>query len=144
MTNASETIKKVLQKMTLEESQIRCDEDNRKVSVFLDNIEHPYLKTNLQQIVQDFNHIAQLIAKKNDEPSFFVDINNYRLERERIITELAKAAARKALATKTEISLPAMNAYERRIIHMELAAHPEVKTESIGSGKARYVIVKVI
>ena len=144
MTNASETIKKVLQKMTLEESQIHCDEDNRKVSVFLDDTEHPFLKSNLQQIVQDFNHIAQLIARKNDEPSFFVDINNYRLERERIITELAKAAARKVLATKTEISLPAMNAYERRIIHMQLAAHPEVKTESIGLGKNRYVIVKII
>jgi len=130
--------------MTLEESQIRCDEDNRKVSVFLDDTEHPFLKSNLQQIVQDFNHIAQLIAKKNDEPSFFVDINNYRLERERIITELAKAAARKVLATKTEISLPAMNAYERRIIHMQLAAHPEVKTESVGLGKNRYVIIKVI
>src|SRR3989344_8773823 len=144
MTNASETIKKVLQKMTLEESQIHCDEDNRKVSVFLDDTEHPFLKSNLQQSVQDFNHIAQLIARKNDEPSFFVDINNYRLERERIITALAKAAARKALATKTELALPAMNAYERRIIHMELAAHPEVKTESVGLGKNRYVIVKVI
>ena len=144
MTNASETIKKVLEKMTIQESQINYDEANRKVSIFLNEVEHPLIKTNIPKIVQDFNHIAQLIAKKNDEPSFFIDINNYRLERERIIVELAKAAARKALATKQEISFPAMNAYERRIIHMELAVHPEVKTESVGLGKNRYVIIKVI
>ena len=95
MTNASETIKKVLEKMTIQESQINYDEANRKVSIFLNEVEHPLIKTNIPKIVQDFNHIAQLIAKKNDEPSFFIDINNYRLERERIIVELAKAAARK-------------------------------------------------
>jgi spoIIIJ-associated protein len=144
MANATETIKTMLQKMELDESQVSCDEANRKVSILLGEIEHPFLKANIPQIVQDFNHIAQLIAKKNDEPSFFIDINNYRLERERIITELARAAARKAVATKAEISLPAMNAYERRIIHVELAARPEVKTESVGTGKSRYVIVKFI
>lgn len=144
MPNATETIKTMLQKMALDESQVSCDEANRKVSILLGEIEHPFLKANIPQIIQDFNHIAQLIAKKNDEPSFFIDINNYRLERERIITELARAAARKAVATKQEISLPAMNAYERRIIHVELAARPEVKTESVGTGKSRYVIVKFI
>lgn len=144
MANASDTIKKVLEKMSLGESEVSCDEANRKVSIFLGETEHPYIKENLQKIVQDFNHIAQLIAKKYDEPSMFVDINNYRLERERIITELAKAAARKALATKQEFPLPFMNGYERRIIHIELAAHPGVKTESVGTGKNRYVVIKVI
>jgi predicted RNA-binding protein Jag len=37
-----------------------------------------------------------------------------------------------------------MNSYERRIVHVELAIHPEVTTESMGVGKERYVIVKPI
>jgi len=37
-----------------------------------------------------------------------------------------------------------MSAYDRRIIHTELAAHPDVKTESAGEGKQRRVVVKYI
>jgi spoIIIJ-associated protein len=61
-----------------------------------------------------------------------------------LIGELARAAAKKATATKTEISLPAMNSYERRLVHVELAVRPDVKTESAGEGKERYVIIKPI
>jgi spoIIIJ-associated protein len=74
----------------------------------------------------------------------FLDINRYRQERENLITELAKAAAKKALATKGEIPLPAMNSYERRLVHVALAVHPDVMTESAGAGKGRYVIIKPI
>ena len=140
----SETIKKLIENMGLDDLEMSCDEENRKVSIFINDERNPYIKTNLQRIVQDFNLISQLITKKLGEPSFFIDINNYRLERKRIIVELAKAAARKAVATKAEIALPAMNAYERRLIHMELATRPDVKTESVGSGKNRYVIIKLV
>ena len=75
---------------------------------------------------------------------YFVDINNYQAERERIIQELAKAAARKVIATKIELPLPAMNAYERRLIHTELATHPDIKTESDGVGRERHVVVKLV
>ena len=37
-----------------------------------------------------------------------------------------------------------MNSYERRLVHVELAIHPDVTTESIGAGKNRYVIIKPI
>src|SRR6185295_16804276 len=88
------------------------------------------------------NHLIQLVARKQGAQPVFLDINNYRREREHLIVELARATARKAVATKTEIPLPAMNSYERRLAHMELAAHPEVTTESVGRGRSRYVIVK--
>ena len=73
-----------------------------------------------------------------------VDVNNYRRERERLIIELAKAAARRAIATKESVNLPAMNAYERRLIHAELSMRPDVATESVGEGKDRFVVVKAI
>jgi spoIIIJ-associated protein len=144
MTTSLNILKECIAKMQLGDSEMACDENARKISIFLNTDHHPSLKNNLPQIVQDFNMIAQLIAKKHNEPPFFVDVNNYRLERERIIVELAKAAARKAMATKQEVVLPAMNAYERRLVHMELAAHPEVRTESMGAGKSRVVTVKLV
>mgnify|MGYP001613694030 FL=1 len=87
-------------------------------------------------------HLARMVAKKNGVENIFIDINNYRKERENIIVELAKASARKALLAKEEIKLPPMNAYERRLIHVELSTRPDVKTESMGEGRERYVVVK--
>ena len=72
------------------------------------------------------NHMIQMVAKKNQAKTFFLDINNYRRDRENIITELARAAAKRVTATKEQVSLPAMNSYERRLVHVELAIHPDV------------------
>jgi len=94
--------------------------------------------------VEAMNHLLQMVAKKQQQESIFIDINNYRHEREVLIAALAKAAAKKASSTKQKVSLPAMNSYERRIVHVELAIHPDVKTESSGEGKERYVIVMPI
>lgn len=85
--------------------------------------------------------IIKQIIRSHDAGPLHVDINNYHAEREKLIVELAKAAARKATITKTTITLPAMNAYERRLVHVELAARPDVKTESEGEGEGRHIIV---
>jgi spoIIIJ-associated protein len=100
------------------------------------------LKESLPALVESFNHLFQMIAKKNAVEVIFLDVNNYRQERENLIGELARAAAKKAMTTKSDVSLPAMNSYERRLVHVALAVHPEVTTESVGEGKERYVIIK--
>ena len=95
--------------------------------------------------MSNLDRLVKLMAKKiRDDISVFVDVNNYRRERETIILEIARGAARKAVATKEEIALPIMNAYERRLIHTELASRPDIKTESVGEGRDRYVVVRPI
>lgn len=137
-------IKKLIDLMAFESSEVKCDEETRKISVFINDPVTPFLKKNLGFYVQNFSLIAHLIAKKQNEQVYFVDINNYRAERERIIGELAKAAAKKVTVTKQPIPLPPMNAYERRLVHTTLAVHPEVKTESTGTGKDRHIIITLV
>ena len=119
------------------------NEEFRHGAVFIEDIE-PLSKEGVAHLVEDINHILQLIAKKNSVSPVFFDVNNYRREREVLITELARAAAQKVMATKGELSLPPMNSYERRLVHTALAHHPEVVTESLGVGRDRYVIVKLV
>ena len=133
-----------MENLGLSDTYLKIDEDAKKISVFINDEKLASINQNLPALVRDFNIIVQLLAKKHNEPLYFIDVNNYRLERERLISELARAAARKVIATKVEITLPAMNAYERRLVHVELAAHPEVKTESVGEGKSRSVIIKLV
>jgi spoIIIJ-associated protein len=143
MDSWNQLLTTTLERMGFRDFKVDFDPEHRHGSVFI--YDNPALiKENLPVFVDSLNHLVQLIAQKNKEDSLFIDINNYRREREGLIVELARAAARKALATKESIPLPAMNSYERRIVHVELAAHPEVQTESRDEGKDRYVVVKPI
>lgn len=134
-------IKKIVEAMGFKDYKLEIDEEHRHGSVFLYDGED-IVKDNLPTLVESLNHLFQLIAQRHNIEAIYLDVNNYRKEREKLIIELAKAAARKVVATKKEMTLPAMNSYERRIVHMELVAHPEVKTESEGTGKERSVKIK--
>jgi predicted RNA-binding protein Jag len=143
MDNWESYIKKTLDLIGFADYSLEIKIEERRGSVFIYE-DQEMVKENLPAIVDAVNHILQMVAKKNQTEAIFLDVNNYRHDRERLIGELARAAAKKAASTKTEVSLPAMNSYERRLVHVELALHPEVKTESAGEGKERYVIIKPI
>ena len=127
--------------MGFPEAKVGIDDTHRKISIFIDN---ELIQSQAGRILPAFEHLINLISRKKDDLPYVVDLNYYRKERERLITELARAAAHKARVTKQEVELPQMNAYERRLIHVEIAVHPELKTESVGLGKDRRVIIKHI
>jgi len=142
MTEIKKIFEELLRLMNIGEFSVEINEEGRRLSLFLS--EDPLIKKNIPGIIENFNLLGQLVSRRLNSPAFTVDVNNYRLEREKIIAELAKAAARKALMTKDIIALPIMNSYERRLIHMELAMRPDIKTESEGEGKMRHVVIKPI
>lgn len=121
--------------------QVDSNEDESSISVTLNE---GLGDVDLPDLVANLNRLVRLLAKKLGAGPVLVDINNYRRDRERLIIELARASARKAVATKEPVQLPAMNSYERRLVHAELAMRPDVKTESVGFGGSRYVIVRAI
>ncbi|MDP2696227.1 MAG: R3H domain-containing nucleic acid-binding protein [bacterium] len=133
-------IKKSLELIGFADFSVNHDSDNNKVAIFIN--EGDWIKEWVPQLVSNFDHLAKLMAKKENVDRIFVDVNNYCVEREKLIVELAKAAARKVLLNKEEVQLPAMNSYERRLVHVELAARPDIKTESAGEGPGRYVVIK--
>ncbi len=96
--------------------------------------------------IKAFEVVLSLIIKKQSEniSAVHLDINNYREFKNEALRELAKKAARRARFYKQNVALEAMSAYDRRIIHTELAIHPDIKTESTGEGINRRVVVKYI
>ena len=86
--------------------------------------------------------LRTILQRQNYGKRIFLDINNYRRLREDNLKDLAKEIANKVTLTKKAHALPPMNAYERRIIHMELATNPDIATESEGEGPDRHLIVK--
>lgn len=140
---AQEQLQKLLDLMGFHDFSLSYDDEGSRVSVFID--EREISEKALPNFVSSLDQLVKLMIRRTrDEGAIFVDVNNYRRERENIILEIARGAARKAVATKEEIALPVMNAYERRLIHTELASRPDIKTESVGEGRNRYVVVRPI
>lgn len=135
-----EIIKELIEKMGFRDYSVSYDEETRKFSILIED--GKFLEKGLPNFIADLNYLVKLITKKYEWEPVMIDVNNYRKQREDLIVELAKAAARKVAATQTEIELPPMNAYERRLIHAELAERPDLKTESKGEGKERAVVIK--
>ena len=143
MEAAIHTIKKLLELASINDFNIDSEEEGRRISLFIYD-KGVVQKEDLPALIENINHIVQLIAKRGQWAPVYIDINNYRKERERIIKDLARAAARKAVVTKQDVELPEMNAYERRLVHVELAVHPNVRTESAGERRSRRVIIRPI
>jgi len=133
-------IDQIIEKIGFDDFSVEANEESRRISVLISDAK--FFKDMLPSFVSNINYLVRLITRKKDWGDIIVDINNYLKEREGLILELARAAARKSVATKEEISLPPMNSYERRLIHTELAGRPDLKTESAGEGKNRYVVIK--
>jgi len=70
-----------------------------------------------------------------------VDIAGYKKRRYESLRGLALRLAEQVKRSRRLITLEPMPADERRIIHLALADHPDVATESMGEGEARKVAI---
>ncbi|MEW6407421.1 MAG: R3H domain-containing nucleic acid-binding protein [Patescibacteria group bacterium] len=94
-----------------------------------------------------FQHLTRVLfarTNKNETVPFILDINSYKTEKEEHLKNMALAFAHKAKTIKKEITMPPMQAYERRIVHLALSEDKEVKTESQGEEPDRKIIIKPI
>ncbi|PIU98462.1 hypothetical protein COS61_01270 [Candidatus Wolfebacteria bacterium CG03_land_8_20_14_0_80_40_12] len=143
MDQIHHNIQKLIELMGFSDFSVSYDAEGGRFSVFIND--GNFLNKFLPDFIIALDRLVKLMIKKtNEEKQVFVDVNNYRKERENLILELARAAARKAAVSGQEVNLPAMNAYERRLVHLELASRPDIKTESAGEKKERRVVVRPI
>lgn len=96
--------------------------------------------------LRSLQHVLRAMARKRTEEKlrFSIDVNDYHRGKLDSITELARNLARQAIADRRPVVLRPMSAYERRIVHMELAGNDQVKTESIGEEEERKVVIRPV
>ncbi|MBI2676713.1 MAG: hypothetical protein HYX21_02035 [Candidatus Yanofskybacteria bacterium] len=105
------------------------------------------------QNIKAVEHVIKLLYFKrsnflNDNSAslkpfaFMVDINDYRKLRVQQVIEKALGVANRVKVTKKAEALDPMSSYERRLIHVELASHPDLETESIGEEPERRVVIR--
>jgi spoIIIJ-associated protein len=73
-----------------------------------------------------------------------VDIEGYKSRRKNKVQSLARSAAARAKKQHGSVSLPPMNAYERRLVHLALMDDDSVVTHSEGEEPMRHVVVTLV
>jgi spoIIIJ-associated protein len=94
------------------------------------------------ETLRDLEYIVRLmLAPQHKAAKVVVDVEGYRVRRERGLRELAKRMADRVEASRQPITLEAMPPNERRIVHLTLRDHPAVTTNSIGEDEHRRVMI---
>lgn len=95
------------------------------------------------EVMEALSYLTSLVANRSggDYMKISLDINHYRSKREANLTALARRIGAKVARTGRGHTLEPMNPYERRIIHSAISEMEGVKSESIGEGANRRVVI---
>jgi spoIIIJ-associated protein len=96
--------------------------------------------------LQSLQHITRILVRKKIpiKSKFILDVNSYRKEKNASLVKFAHSMAEQAVREKRDIVLRPMSPYERRIVHLELSGNHQIKTESIGEGEERKVVISPV
>ena len=95
------------------------------------------------QTLSALQYVVRLIIFQQTQTKLpiIIDVEGYKRRRYDALRDLAWRIAEQVLLKKRPFTLEPMPAFERRIIHLTLANHPDVTTESTGVGEARKVVI---
>ena len=96
------------------------------------------------QTLEALQHIvSRIVAEKvgADGPQAIVDAEDYRGRRVRSLEDMALRLGEKAKRSRQTQSIDALNARDRRVVHMALKDDPWITTKSLGQGAFRRLLI---
>lgn len=96
--------------------------------------------------LQALNEIAKLAVSSKFKKKYRVllDINDYKDGKYNKVVYMAKHMAREVQKSHETMTMEAMPADERRMVHNALSTMPHIRTESIGEGKHRQITIRYV
>ena len=94
------------------------------------------------EVIYDLQELTRLEVKTSDgdRSRLMLDIENFRANRRKELTALAKKLGEEAKSSGKEIKLDPMNAFERKIIH-DTIQDMGLTSESEGEDPRRFVVI---
>ena len=139
-----EEILKNIFRITGESFDYTIERNNNQLLLTIngDNVSH--LIGYKGKTIESFQSLLNSMLQREDEEfaKIFVEINGYKKKKEEKLKKLANKMADNVIRFRKPIRLEPMSAYERLIIHTELANRKDVETESIGEEPRRRVVIK--
>ena len=121
------------------------EENGNTIYVNIKGEEAKFLIGYRGEVLNALQTIFVAVAGKNIEEKIHVnvDILGYREKRRKVLEDLAQRVAKTVITRKKSVTLEPMTAFERKIIHTKLQDNEKVKTESIGEGEHRRIVVSL-
>lgn len=96
--------------------------------------------------LQSLNELTKLAVSNKFKKKYRVllDIGDYKDKKYGKVISIAKRTAREVLKTHIDVKLDPMTPDERKKVHNALSTYKDLKTESVGDGKDRAIVVKYI
>ena len=147
-------IKELIEKTTVGVSEISITEDGPQNVWFGVRVDEPHFFVGHEgEALFALNHLVRKIIENKmpkEDPlqstgfGVLVDINGYQQKRVENIRAIAHMMAERARYFKSNIEVDPMSAFERRIVHEFLSNATDLKTESMGEGARRRVVIKYV
>lgn len=111
---------------------IRTEETEDGINLYIDTKDAAYLIGDEGDRLDDLQYLINRLvqAEQATAPRVRVDCNLYRTKCEAKLLRRARARAERVLQTGTPLLMEKLNAYQRRLVHQELANIPGIATES--------------
>jgi spoIIIJ-associated protein len=87
--------------------------------------------------------VSRIVGERGgtEGPHIVVDIENYRQRRRKSLEDMALRLGEKAKRQRKTVTVDALSAADRRIIHAALQDDPWVTTKSLGQGSYRRLLI---
>ena len=125
------------------DTYIREDDEERSMTFEIEGQDAGLLIGRHGETLQALQFLIRMVTNRQLGRKAYVviDVEDYRERRVQMLHQLARRAAGRVASSGRDDSLEPMSPAERRIVHMALAGHPEVRTESEGEGNQRRVVI---
>ena len=146
-------IKEIVEKTTIMVNKISISEEDPKNTWFSVEVNEPHFFIGREgEALFALNHLVRRIVESKmlqktenfSEVGFLIDINGFQKKRIENVRAVAHMMGERARYFKSNIEVEPMSAFERRIVHEFLSDATDLKTESMGEGLSRRVVIKYI
>jgi spoIIIJ-associated protein len=117
--------------------------ENPEVTVVFSGGDVDLLLANRAEVLLALEHLSMEAIRLpvEDHSLISFDANDYRMLRVEELRMSALAAAEKVQRTRIPFHFNPMTSRERRVIHLALREHKDLRSESVGVGPARAVVI---
>jgi spoIIIJ-associated protein len=138
---AKDVVGTLLARMEVEASVAQVDNDPITLNIKGDDL--GVLIGRRGQTLASLQYIVRIIVsyKTKEWLPIVIDVDGYKQRRYQALQALAYRMAEQVRGRRIPFSMEPMPPYERRIVHLALADHPDVTTQSVGVGEVRKVVI---
>ena len=146
-------IKELIEKLNINIVSFLINEDGENTWFTFEVSDPHFFISNNGEGLHALNHLVRLITDKSSAPTsdqvesknnIFIDINGFQKKHIESVKAVAHLMSERARYFKSNVEVDPMSSFERRIVHEFLATASDLKTESIGFGPSRRVVIKYV